>query len=179
MGVEQRTGAGSNPCISRVVSKSDRDHGMATMAHRTLGLMPAGTICSSNLSLSLYPIHRSFTTNIAMSGLRKVCYYEVSCFSTWIVVTVLAHLFYYWDRCVRTNILRQHFQSFSALGSTRAPFGLAQTGPRTGPSWALSGLIIVNWLIIINCCSLCNLGQLVPTFAPRIHCCIWNHFKIG
>ena len=26
------------------------------MAHRTLGLTPAGTICRSNLSLSLYPI---------------------------------------------------------------------------------------------------------------------------
>ena len=32
MGVVQRTGAGSKPCIPRVVSKSDRDHGTATTA---------------------------------------------------------------------------------------------------------------------------------------------------
>ena len=57
MGVDQRTGEGSNPRIRRVVSKSDRDHGSAAMAHRTLGLTPAGTICHINLSLSLYPIH--------------------------------------------------------------------------------------------------------------------------
>ena len=56
MGVDQRTGEGSKPRISRVDSKSDRDHGTATTAHRTLGLTPAGTICRSNLSLSLYPI---------------------------------------------------------------------------------------------------------------------------
>ena len=55
MGVVQRTGAGSNPRISRVVSKPDSDHRTATMAHRTLGLTPAGPIC---LSLSYYPIHR-------------------------------------------------------------------------------------------------------------------------
>ena len=30
MGLDQRTGAGTNPRIPRVVSKSDRDHGMAT-----------------------------------------------------------------------------------------------------------------------------------------------------
>ena len=48
-----------------------------------------------------------------------------------------------------------------------APFGLAQTGPRMGPSWALSGLIaylvLTGWyLIFVNfvrgdvkiCCSL-------------------------
>ena len=29
----------------------------STMAHRTLGLTPAGTICHSYLSLSYYPIH--------------------------------------------------------------------------------------------------------------------------
>ena len=57
MAIVQRTGAGSNPRISRVVSKSDRDQGTATTAHRTLGLMPAGTICRSNLSLGLYPSH--------------------------------------------------------------------------------------------------------------------------
>ena len=57
MGGVQRTGAGSNPHIPRVVSKSDSNHGMATTAHRTLGLTPAGTICRSNLSLSYYPIH--------------------------------------------------------------------------------------------------------------------------
>ena len=56
MGVVQRTGAGSNPRISRVVSKSDRDHGTATTANRTLGLTPAGTISRSNLSLGLYPL---------------------------------------------------------------------------------------------------------------------------
>ena len=38
MGVDQRTGEGSKPRIPRVVSKSDRHHGMATMAHRTLVL---------------------------------------------------------------------------------------------------------------------------------------------
>ena len=56
MAVVQKTGPVSNPRISRVVSKSDRDHGTATTAHRTLGLLPAGTICRSNLSLSHYPI---------------------------------------------------------------------------------------------------------------------------
>ena len=42
MGVEQRPGAGSNPRISCVVSKSDRDHGTATTDDRTLGLTLAG-----------------------------------------------------------------------------------------------------------------------------------------
>ena len=41
MWVVQRTGAGSNPRISRVVSKSDSNHRTASMAHRTLGLTPA------------------------------------------------------------------------------------------------------------------------------------------
>ena len=59
MGVDQRTGEGTNPRIPRVVSKSDRDHGTATTAYRTLGLTPTGTICRSNLSLSLYPIHNT------------------------------------------------------------------------------------------------------------------------
>ena len=54
MGVDQRTGPGTNPRIPLVVSKSDSDHGTATAAHRTLGLTPAGTICRSNLSLSYY-----------------------------------------------------------------------------------------------------------------------------
>ena len=58
MGVVQRTGAGSNPRISRVVSKSDRQHGTATTDNRTLGLTPAGTISHSNLSLGLYTIRR-------------------------------------------------------------------------------------------------------------------------
>ena len=62
MEVVQRTVAGSNPRIPRVVSKSDiySDHGAATTAHRTLGLMPAGTICCSNLSFSHCPIPCSF-----------------------------------------------------------------------------------------------------------------------
>ena len=57
IGVDQRIGAGSNPRISRVVSKPDRDHGMATTDNRNLGLTPVGTISHSNLSLGLYPIH--------------------------------------------------------------------------------------------------------------------------
>ena len=57
MGVDQRTGEGSKPRISRVVSKSDRDHGTATTDDRNLGLTPAVTISLSNLSLGLYPIH--------------------------------------------------------------------------------------------------------------------------
>ena len=56
MGVDQRSGEGSNPRITLVVSKSDSNHGWATTANRTLGLTPAGTICRSNLSLSYYPI---------------------------------------------------------------------------------------------------------------------------
>ena len=61
MGVDQRTGPGTNPRIPLVVSKSDSSHGTATTAHRTLGLMPAGTICRSNLSLSHYPLHVRIT----------------------------------------------------------------------------------------------------------------------
>ena len=56
MGLDQRTGAGTNPRIPRVVSKSDRDHRTATTDNRNLGLTPAVTISRSNLSLSLYPI---------------------------------------------------------------------------------------------------------------------------
>ena len=56
MGVDQRTGEGTNPRIPRVVSKSDRDHGTATTDNRNLGLTPTVTISRSNLSLSLYPI---------------------------------------------------------------------------------------------------------------------------
>ena len=41
------------PCV---VSKPDSNHGTATTTHRTLGLMPAGTICCSTLSLGHYPI---------------------------------------------------------------------------------------------------------------------------
>ena len=37
MAVVQRTGAGSKPRISRVVSKSDSDHGTATTATEPLG----------------------------------------------------------------------------------------------------------------------------------------------
>ena len=65
MGVDQRTGEGSKPRIPRVVSKSDRDHGTATTDNRNLGLMPAGTISRSNLSLSLYPI-RIFVSSCVM-----------------------------------------------------------------------------------------------------------------
>ena len=56
MGVEQRAVPGTNPRISRVVSKSDSDQGTASTAHRTLGLTPVGPICHSNLSLSHYPL---------------------------------------------------------------------------------------------------------------------------
>ena len=56
MGLEQRIAPGTNPRISRVVSKSDRDHGTATTDNRNLGLTPAVTVSRSNLSLSLYPI---------------------------------------------------------------------------------------------------------------------------
>ena len=59
MGLDQRTGAGTNPRIPCVVFKSDRDHGTATTDNRNLGLTPAVTISRTNLSLSLYPIHRS------------------------------------------------------------------------------------------------------------------------
>ena len=52
MGVDQRAGEGSNPLLTLVVSKSDRNHGTATTPHRTLGLTHAGT----NLSLGFYPI---------------------------------------------------------------------------------------------------------------------------
>ena len=56
MGVDQRTGEGSKPRLPLVISKSDRDHGMATTDNRNLGLTPAVTITRSHLSLSLYPI---------------------------------------------------------------------------------------------------------------------------
>ena len=56
MGGVQRTGAGSKPRISCVVSKSDRDHGSGYYGNGTLGLTPAGTICHSTRSLGLYPI---------------------------------------------------------------------------------------------------------------------------
>ena len=59
MGVDQKTGPGTNPRIPLVVFKSDSDHGTATTAHRTLGLTPAGTICHSNLSLSYYALHHN------------------------------------------------------------------------------------------------------------------------
>ena len=58
MGVVQKTGERSKLRISRVVSKSDRDHGSGYYGNRTLGLMPAGTICHSTPSLGLYPTHR-------------------------------------------------------------------------------------------------------------------------
>ena len=50
--------------VSCVVSKADNNHGTATTAHRTLGLMPVGTICRSNLSLSYYPIQKYFDTEM-------------------------------------------------------------------------------------------------------------------
>ena len=58
MGVVQRTGVGSKPCNSRVVSKSDKDHRTGYYGHITIGLTPAGTICHSTCSLCHYPIHR-------------------------------------------------------------------------------------------------------------------------
>ena len=57
MGVVQRTAAGSNQRISRVVSKSDSTHWSGYYGHRTLGLTPAGTICHSTRSLGYYPLH--------------------------------------------------------------------------------------------------------------------------
>ena len=66
MGVEERTGVGSNPSIFRVVSKSDRDHWTATTDNRTLGLTPAGTITRSNLSLGLYPLRRECNHNAVL-----------------------------------------------------------------------------------------------------------------
>ena len=65
MGVDQRTGEGSKQRIPRVVSKSDSDHGAVTTDNRNLGLTPAVTISRSNLSLGLYPIHRSVKVNTA------------------------------------------------------------------------------------------------------------------
>ena len=56
MGVDQRTGAGSNPRKPCVVSKSDSDHGIGYYGHTTLGLKPTGTICHSTHSLGHYPI---------------------------------------------------------------------------------------------------------------------------
>ena len=44
-----------------VVSKSDSVHGNGFYGHRTLGLMPAGTICHSTLSLGQYPILRDWS----------------------------------------------------------------------------------------------------------------------
>ena len=61
MGVDQRTGEGSKPRIPRVVSKSDSDHGSATMAHRTLELTPAGIlfaiVTSPSVSILYIEIH--------------------------------------------------------------------------------------------------------------------------
>ena len=77
VGVVQKTGAGSKPHISCVVFKSERDHGMATMDNRTLGLMPEGTISHSNLSLDLYPLRRlekggqSCTQELSGGGLSE------------------------------------------------------------------------------------------------------------
>ena len=77
MGVDQKTGPGTNPRIPLVVSKSDSDHGTATTAHRTLGLMPACTISRSNLSLSHYPLRCHWSTRgrrgrgeVGMGGYR-------------------------------------------------------------------------------------------------------------
>ena len=55
MGVDQRTGEGSKPRIPLFVSKLDSDHGSGYYSRRTLGLMPAGTICSS----IRVPFHKS------------------------------------------------------------------------------------------------------------------------
>ena len=65
------------PMYTRVVSKSDSDHGTATTAQRTLGLTPAGTICRNNLSytahltflsLSCHKKSANFMRGIAQSG---------------------------------------------------------------------------------------------------------------
>ena len=73
MGVVQRTGAGSKPRISRVVSKSDRDHGSGYYGNRTLGLMPAGTICHSTRTLGLYPILiNMFLATKAVSVVKQI-----------------------------------------------------------------------------------------------------------
>ena len=56
MEVVQRIGPGTNLRNSSVVFKSDRDHGAATTANKTLAPVPAGTISSSNISLGLYPL---------------------------------------------------------------------------------------------------------------------------
>ena len=42
-GVEQLTGEGTKPCITRAVSKSDSDYGSGYYGHRTLGLMAMGS----------------------------------------------------------------------------------------------------------------------------------------
>ena len=73
MGVTQRAGPGTNPRIPHVVSKSDNGHGTTTTAHRTPGLIPAGTICRSNLSLSNYPI-RNFADNALVHIIYAMAY---------------------------------------------------------------------------------------------------------
>ena len=97
MGVDQRTGEGTNPHIPVVVSKSHSDHGTATTAHRTLGLTPAGTICRNNLSLSHYPLHRLTTRQNHMRGIEltyTVTYMSVSALyvPTYLAIDSPAHL---------------------------------------------------------------------------------------
>ena len=60
-GGRQKAVPDSYPRIPHVVSKPDSNHGTATMAHRTLGLKPTGTIRCSDLSLSYYPILMMYT----------------------------------------------------------------------------------------------------------------------
>ena len=56
MGVVQKTVRGTNPCIPRVVSKSDSDHESGYYGHRILGLMLTGTIYHGTHPLGHYPI---------------------------------------------------------------------------------------------------------------------------
>ena len=61
IGVEQKSGLGTNPHIPRVVSKSDSDHGSATTATEPLGLSPrvlfaVGTSPSVTILYSCDPI---------------------------------------------------------------------------------------------------------------------------
>ena len=74
MGVDQRTRERTNPHIPLVVSKSHRNQGTVTTAHRTLGLMPADTMCRSNLSEGFYPILSTFSVFSLSNGCQKYIY---------------------------------------------------------------------------------------------------------
>ena len=67
MGVEQRTGPGTNQRISRVVSKSDSDHGTATTATEALGYRPRvlfAVVTSPSVTI-LYTFHKQ-VTNVSL-----------------------------------------------------------------------------------------------------------------